>query len=169
MIASALICEPDLLIADEPTTALDVTIQAQILALLAGLRDRSKTSIILITHDLGVVAELADRVAVMYAGLVVEYGAVRKLFNDPKHPYTKGLLACFPNLDSAGGLEPISGQVPDMISIPEGCRFHPRCPEAFSLCRSVVPKVVTSEDGHVVRCHLQDKNNTRLQTGGHHD
>ena len=138
MIAMALACDPQLLIADEPTTALDVTIQAQILALLTRLRERRRLGLLLITHDLGVVAETADRVAVMYAGQIVEEAAVRDLFRRPRHPYTAGLLRAVPRLGAAGRrrLETIEGVVPSMLSLPPGCRFAPRCDYAAEKCRA---------------------------------
>ncbi len=136
MIAMALSCEPRLLIADEPTTALDVTIQAQILALLAELRERHGMAVLLITHDLGVVAEVCDRVVVMYAGQVVESGGVESIFRDPRHPYTRGLLASLPSMGSPRRrLEPIPGTVPGPTAWPEGCRFRPRCALADAPCR----------------------------------
>jgi oligopeptide/dipeptide ABC transporter ATP-binding protein len=140
MIAMALSCEPDLLIADEPTTALDVTVQAQILDELAGLKDVFDTAILLITHDLAVVAETCDRVNVMYAGEIVERGPARELFADPQHPYTQGLLASTPRLDDDGDVEPIAGNVPDLIDIPYACHFAPRCPEAERECFEVKPE-----------------------------
>ena len=136
MIAMALVCHPSILIADEPTTALDVTIQAQILDLLASLRDRFGLSILLITHDLGVVAEIADRVAVMYAGRIVEEAGVLDLVRDPRHPYTRGLLASMPGVAApvGGRLAAIEGAVPDLLSMPDGCVFLPRCPDRFEAC-----------------------------------
>lgn len=141
MIAMALSCEPDLLIADEPTTALDVTIQAQILDLLSDLQKRKGTSIILITHDLGVVAGHCDRVLVMYAGRVVEKAGIDELFASPKHPYTSGLLESLPRFDEAGQdrLLAIAGQPPDMTNVPNGCSFRPRCPYATEQCREIDP------------------------------
>ncbi|OYP30503.1 ABC transporter ATP-binding protein [Rhodopirellula sp. MGV] len=140
MIAMALSCEPDLLIADEPTTALDVTIQAQILDLLRDLQQRRGTSIIMITHDLGVVAEICHRVLVMYGGRVVEKADVNSLFASPKHPYTQGLLRSLPRLDQASGqLEAIPGQPPDLGNLPAGCSFRPRCPDAIERCGSTEP------------------------------
>jgi oligopeptide/dipeptide ABC transporter ATP-binding protein len=141
MIAMALSCEPDLLIADEPTTALDVTIQAQILDLLSDLQKRKGTSIILITHDLGVVAGHCDRVLVMYAGRVVEKAGIDELFASPKHPYTSGLLESLPRFDEAGQdrLLAIAGQPPDMTKVPNGCSFRPRCPYATEQCREIDP------------------------------
>jgi oligopeptide/dipeptide ABC transporter ATP-binding protein len=153
MIAMALACRPAVLIADEPTTALDVTIQAQILELLADLKRELGMAVLLITHDLGVVAETADRVAVMYAGQVVELADVRALFSRPLHPYTAGLLASLPRLGSARGrLRAISGQVPDPLAFPGGCRFHPRCPVAIEKCRSAIPPLEAFPDGRSSRC-----------------
>lgn len=135
IIAMALACNPKLLIADEPTTALDVTIQAQVLELMRKLKDKYQTAMIMITHDLGIVAEICDYVAVMYAGEIVEYGDREQLFHRPSHPYTKGLFACIPNLmDDDMKLIPIEGLTPDPTALPEGCRFHPRCPYAGPEC-----------------------------------
>jgi oligopeptide/dipeptide ABC transporter ATP-binding protein len=165
MIAMALACEPDLVIADEPTTALDVTIQAQILDLLADLRKRLGTAILLITHDLGVVAETCDDVAVMYAGRIVERAPAEVLFTRPLHPYTIGLLAARPDLDAAVGerrsaLRTIPGMVPPPQQFPAGCRFHPRCRHARAepggdgpACAAAVPELREVEPGHFVRCH----------------
>jgi len=152
MIAAALACRPPLLIADEPTTALDVTLQAQIIDLLLYLREERRLSILLITHDLGVVAELAHRVAVMYAGQVVESADVATLFRRPLHPYTRALLAAVPRLDGgAGRLVTIEGAVPDPSRYPAGCRFAPRCPSALEACRQ--PQELRElEPGHWVRC-----------------
>ncbi|MCC6651155.1 MAG: ABC transporter ATP-binding protein [Candidatus Eisenbacteria bacterium] len=153
MIAMALACRPALLIADEPTTALDVTIQAQILELLQRLRRELGMSVLLITHDLGVVAENADRVAVMYAGQVVEYCTVREAFARPLHPYTAGLLASLPRLgERRERLRVIPGNVPNPARHPAGCRFHPRCPIAQDRCRTEVPLAQDMGDGHLVRC-----------------
>jgi oligopeptide/dipeptide ABC transporter ATP-binding protein len=153
MIAMALACRPDILIADEPTTALDVTIQAQILDLLARLQSELGMGVLLITHDLGVVAETADRVAVMYAGQVVESCGVRAAFERPLHPYTAGLLASLPRLgDRIERLRVIPGQVPDPAHHPDGCRFHPRCPIAEERCRREAPPLLTFDGDHVTRC-----------------
>ncbi len=153
MIAMALACRPAVLIADEPTTALDVTIQAQILDLLRRLRKELGMAVLLITHDLGVVAETADRVAVMYAGQVVEQGHVRTVFRGTRHPYTAGLLASLPRL---GGqterLRVIPGTVPDPAAFPSGCRFHPRCPVAIDRCRREMPELRVIAEGHTARC-----------------
>jgi peptide/nickel transport system ATP-binding protein len=153
MIAMALACGPDLLIADEPTTALDVTIQAQILDLMRGLRRDTGTAIILITHDLGVVAEMADDVAVMYAGQIVERAPVRDLFARPEHPYTVGLLGSIPRLDEKRERLPsIEGRVPDMTQPPAGCRFAARCPFVEDACRAEPPALVEVAPGHLSRC-----------------
>jgi peptide/nickel transport system ATP-binding protein len=153
MIAMALACGPKLLIADEPTTALDVTIQAQILDLMRGLRRDTGTAIILITHDLGVVAEMADDVAVMYAGQIVERAPVAALFARPEHPYTVGLLGSIPKLDQKRERLPsIEGRVPDMTQPPAGCRFAARCPFVEEACRSAPPPLVEVAPGHLSRC-----------------
>ena len=153
MIAMALACGPQLLIADEPTTALDVTIQAQILDLMRGLRRDTGTAIVLITHDLGVVAEMADDVAVMYAGQIVERAAVRDLFARPEHPYTVGLLGSIPRLDEKRERLPsIEGRVPDMSRPPPGCRFAARCPFVEPECRTTAPELIEVAPGHLSRC-----------------
>ena len=155
MIAMALSCQPDLLIADEPTTALDVTIQAQILELLERLRHELGLSLILITHDLSVIAETCDRTLIMYAGKVAEEGPVSKIFTVPRHPYTQKLLGAFPNIQAdRRSLETIAGSPPDLRNPPEGCRFHPRCPAVMDVCREVVPPEVLFPDGVRVACHL---------------
>jgi oligopeptide/dipeptide ABC transporter ATP-binding protein len=153
MIAIALACNPKLLIADEPTTALDVTIQAQILDLLRRLREQLGTAIMLITHDLGVVAEFVDDVVVMYAGRVVERADVASLFRAPRHPYTDGLLRSIPRLtDTAPRLSQIRGSVPSLTTFPPGCRFHPRCDEAQAICKNLVPPEIPLASGHAVAC-----------------
>jgi oligopeptide/dipeptide ABC transporter ATP-binding protein len=162
MIAMALACRPTLLIADEPTTALDVTVQAQILELLARLQQSLGMSILLITHDLGVVAETARRVVVMYAGAVVERAFTEDLFESPRHPYTAGLFLSLPRLDGeVGALRPIEGTVPDALKLPSGCRFHPRCPLAMPVCREREPALVersrTGERSHVSACFYVDE------------
>ena len=155
MIAMALVRSPKVLLADEITTALDVTVQAQILKLLQELRDKIDASIIVITHDLGVVAEVCDRVAVMYAGNIVELASVDEMFKNPLHPYTKGLLAAIPRLESSKDeLESIKGSVPDLIYPPTGCRFHPRCPMAFERCPNIKPPLIEASPGHFVECLL---------------
>jgi oligopeptide/dipeptide ABC transporter ATP-binding protein len=156
MIAMALSCRPEVLIADEPTTALDVTIQAQILSLMLRLKEETGTSIIMITHDLGVVAETCDRVAVMYAGLIVEQGPALSIFNEPLHPYTEGLLSSLPGQQQAGDeLRTIEGLVPDLIHPPSACRFHPRCPIAQEVCKREVPELLEKGDGRAVACHFR--------------
>jgi oligopeptide/dipeptide ABC transporter ATP-binding protein len=153
MIAMALACEPKLLVADEPTTALDVTIQAQILDLMRDLKARLGTAIVLITHDLGVIAEMADEVAVMYAGKIVESAEVGALFADAQHPYTLGLLASVPRLDAMRDrLETIEGMVPPPHAMPSGCRFAPRCPLADARCRAQMPPLRDLGARHVVAC-----------------
>lgn len=154
MIAMALLCNPKLLIADEPTTALDVTIQAQILNLIKKLKDESAMSVILITHDLGVVAETCERVVVMYAGEIVETAQVGELFNNPLHPYTRGLMEAIPQLErSADRLNVIRGTVPSLSNMPVGCKFHPRCDSACEVCRNKRPPTVEHEN-HFVSCWL---------------
>jgi oligopeptide/dipeptide ABC transporter ATP-binding protein len=159
MIAMALACNPQILIADEPTTALDVTVQAQILDLMLTLRQDYDTAIMMITHDLGVIAEIASRVIVMYAGKVVEAARTDVLFESPKHPYTHGLLRSIPKLGRRAEhgrqrLSEISGMVPGLLNMPPGCAFHPRCRQAMSVCRDRVPVLTESEEGHSVRCWL---------------
>jgi len=168
MLAIALACSPELLIADEPTTALDVTIQAQILALLRRLRDELRLTVLLITHDLGVVAENADRVGVMYAGRIVEEAPVASLFRDPEHPYTRGLLRSMPG---AAPREPgdrrlptLAGTVPDPEAPPPGCRFHPRCPDRFEPCDHVEPGDVRTAPGRRVACLLHAPEQSRRET-----
>ena len=156
LIAIALACKPALIIADEPTTALDVTIQAQILDLLRQLQAEHGLSLLLITHDLGVVAEMADRVAVMYAGRIVEQGPVDAIFASPQHPYTKGLLASLPGAPGSSKgvkrLQAIEGTVPTLASLPKGCAFEPRCTERVDVCREAVPALVTIGDERAARC-----------------
>ncbi len=155
MIAMALMCQPELLIADEPTTALDVTVQAQILALLAELRDEFGMAMILITHDLGVVAGTCDDVLVMYAGRAVESGSPDAIFHRQQHPYTRGLLESVPRVDTATGrLRAIAGQSPDLRAVPPGCAFAPRCPHAFERCVAERPRLRDAAAGHRVACHL---------------
>ncbi len=155
MIAMALACDPDILIADEPTTALDVTIQAQIIELMEALQARTGTAIIIITHDLGVVADIADRVLVMYAGRPVEYGTAEEIFYRPAHPYTWGLHDSLPRHDVPGKsvLRPIEGQPPSLVDLPGGCAFHPRCPHATGRCRTEVPEPRDIHSGHKAACH----------------
>jgi peptide/nickel transport system ATP-binding protein len=153
MIAMALACNPDLVIADEPTTALDVTIQAQILNLFLELQRKREMSLLYITHDLGVVANIADRIYVMYAGIIVEQGATRHIFHEPRHPYTQGLLASLPSRTKRGGtLHSIPGTVPDPACKPGGCPFHPRCPSAIDTCRIKFPQLCDYGEDHFSRC-----------------
>lgn len=161
MIAMALSCKPNLLLADEPTTALDVTIQAQILRLMKDLKEESNTAIMLITHDLGVIAEMADKVIVMYAGQVVEEADVFTLFDHPKHPYTEALMRSIPDIndDTYKRLTSIDGTVPSLQHMPEGCRFHTRCPYATERCIREKPPLlrIKGEKDHKVRCFLYEE------------
>jgi peptide/nickel transport system ATP-binding protein len=164
MIAMALINDPDLLIADEPTTALDVTTQAQILNLMKRLQDDFGSAILIITHDLGVVAEIADDVLVMYAANVVEQANVYDLFNRPQHPYTWGLMGSLPRLETdVERLTQIPGQPPSLLRPPPGCRFHPRCPYVMDICKTVVPELVPSQrdPDHLQKCHLDEETKER--------
>lgn len=164
VIAMALVCQPEILIADEPTTALDVTIQAQILDLFKEIQRKTDVSIILITHDLGVVAQVADRIAVMYAGKIVEIGARREIFYSPQHPYTKGLLNSVPRLDmEKGELIPIPGTPPDLFSPPIGCPFTARCEQAMEVCDKVYPPQTNKTDIHRIHCWLQDERAKQLK------
>ena len=157
MIAIAISCDPKLLIADEPTTALDVTIQAQILDLLNEMKKKFNMAVLLITHDLGVVAEYADRVMVMYGGQIVEDTTVERLFTNPKHPYTNGLLESLPSLEKeVDRLGAIRGMVPPAYNFPKGCRFADRCPKAMDKCRLSNPELLLTEPGHDVRCYLYE-------------
>ena len=168
MIAMAISCKPKLLIADEPTTALDVSIQAQILKIMRKINKEEGNSIILITHDLGVIAEMADRVAVMYAGQIVEECDVFTLFKDPKHPYTRGLMKSTPTMKRISEkLDTINGSVPNPLQMPEGCRFHPRCPSATDRCTSSEPGIEEVEADHQVRCFLytDDVNDAVYENG----
>jgi peptide/nickel transport system ATP-binding protein len=158
MIAIALSCNPDVLIADEPTTALDVTVQAQIIELIQSLQEQLGMAVILITHDLGVIAETADKVAVMYASHIVEYSKVEEIFYNPLHPYTVGLLGSIPKLDiESDRLMTIEGTVPPPTNYPKGCNFAPRCPWAQEDCRTIEPPLVEREAGHSVACYHWDK------------
>jgi len=172
MIAMAMVCRPKLLIADEPTTALDVSIQSQILSLMEGLRREIGMSLLLITHDLGVVAQMAKRVVVMYAGQVVEVAGLQDLFERPFHPYTKGLLKSIPRLGSrAAGrkkrLDEIKGTVPSLLEPVNGCKFADRCPQVFDICRERQPDLETIRDGHQARCWLTHAKGQVLERGGH--
>jgi len=158
MIAMALSCNPKLIIADEPTTALDVTIQAQVLDLMKKLSTNLKTSIILITHDLGVIAEMADEVIVMYAGKIVEECTVQDIFKEFKHPYTEGLLySRTENVNKGEKLHNIAGMVPDLKDMPEGCSFNPRCEKCIDICREKMPELIEVKKGHKVRCWLYNE------------
>jgi peptide/nickel transport system ATP-binding protein len=163
MIAIALACNPHLLIADEPTTALDVTIQAQVLEMMNELKSKFNTSLLLITHDLGVVAETCDYVAIMYAGEIVEKGSVGEVFKNPYHPYTQGLFNAIPNIyDDIDRLKAIYGMPADPTNLPNGCKFHPRCPKAQLKCQNVLPKGIEVTQGHIVHCLLYDKANEEV-------
>ena len=155
MIAIALVCEPDLIIADEPTTALDVTIQAQVLAMINELREKMGTAMMLITHDLGIVAQMCDNVAIMYAGEIIESGTVEDIYSgEMQHPYTKGLFGSLPDLEvKTARLSPIDGLMPDPADLPQGCKFNPRCPNCMEICRTQSPAVV-EKGTHKVACHL---------------
>jgi oligopeptide/dipeptide ABC transporter ATP-binding protein len=170
MIAMALACNPEILIADEPTTALDVTIQAQILDLMLQLKADYNTAIMMITHDLGVIAEMAKRVVVMYAGKVVEAARTADVFKNPKHPYTRGLLQSIPKLGERAlhgrrKLCEIAGIVPSLYSLPEGCRFYPRCPERLDICREYLPEILDTGGDHAVRCWLHVPDGTVVPAG----
>jgi len=160
VIAIALACSPSVLIADEPTTALDVTIQAQVLEMMKGLREKYETSMLMITHDLGIVAEICDTVSVVYAGRVIEHGNLEDVFDNTKHPYTEGLFNSLPNLaDRQSKLKPIQGLMPDPSDLPSGCPFHPRCDYAMDICSKERPKKVFRNDRHYVECHLYNEQN----------
>ena len=155
VIAMALACSPEILIADEPTTALDVTIQAQVLDMIRDLKKQYNMSMIMITHDLGIVAEICDTVAIVYAGQIVEYGTLKDIFNSTAHPYTVGLFGSLPNMDDrTQRLKPIPGLMPDPTKLPEGCTFCPRCPHATEKCRTERPTLVNIGGEHQVACHL---------------
>ncbi len=155
-IAMALACNPQMIIADEPTTALDVTIQAQVLELMNNLKDEYSTAMLMITHDLGVVGEVCDRVAVMYAGEIVEEGTLEQIFNKALHPYTQGLFKCIPDIEAKNTkVYPIKGLMPDPVNLPTGCYFSPRCDKVMDICRKKKP-TVRRVDGQLVRCHLYD-------------
>lgn len=154
VIAIALACNPKILIADEPTTALDVTIQAQVLSMMKDIKKEFDTAMILITHDLGVVADICDTVAIMYAGRIIEYGTIEEIFDDFKHPYTEGLFGSLPNLDKRNEkLKPINGMMPDPSNLPTGCYFNPRCKYASEACRTMAPEKVYITETHYVECH----------------
>ena len=166
IIAMALVCNPHLLIADEPTTALDVTIQAQVLDLMQKLREKYGTSMLMITHDLGIVAEVCDNVSIMYAGRIVEHGTLEDIFNSTSHPYTEGLFGSLPNIDNRSEqLKPIPGLMPDPTDLPAGCAFHPRCKYCKDICKSRVPAVTKLSDTHMVAC-LAYEEGTGVTLGG---
>ena len=164
MIAMAISCNPKLIIADEPTTALDVTIQAQVLEVIQQMSNSFGTAILIITHNLGVVARYADRVNVMYAGHIVERGTAREIYGDPRHPYTLGLLKSVPRLDEPRRekLDPIEGQPPDLINLPGGCPFRPRCPFAIDRCAQLIPPLIEIQPGHSSACWVDVKNRSPL-------
>ncbi len=153
-IARALASGPSLLFADEPTTNLDVTVQAQVLNLLKELRQKEKMSLVMITHDMGIVAEVTQRVQVLYAGMVAEVAETRSLFKKPNHPYTEALLQAVPRIDQRKDLKVIPGNIPNLINPPSGCRFHPRCPYAKDVCKQKVPPLEVTDDGHLAACHF---------------
>ena len=154
LIAMALACEPDLLIADEPTTGLDVTIQAQVIDLFERLQRDRDMALVMITHDLGVVSELCERVIVMYAGRIAETGPLNRVIDDPKHPYTRTFLRSVPRMDNPGALDPIEGTPPNLADPPSGCRFHPRCPDAKPLCQDARPPDITFDDDRIAACYV---------------
>ncbi len=165
VIAMALACEPKLLIADEPTTALDVTIQAQVLEMMKELKTQNNASMLMITHDLGIVAEICDMVSVVYAGRIIEQGNLVDIFDNTRHPYTEGLFNSLPNLTNRQAkLKPIKGLMPDPTNLPTGCPFHPRCNYAKEVCKSEYPKRIRRNDTHFVECHLYDEVN--IKEGG---
>lgn len=159
VIAMALTCEPELLVADEPTTALDVTIQAQVLHLMNNLKKKLGTSMILITHDLGIVSQMCEKVAVMYAGTILEYGTAEDIFLGVNHhPYTLGLFGSIPDLNiTTKRLSPIDGLMPDPMNLPKGCVFHPRCPKCFDKCKTTEPKNINVKGEHTIKCHLYEE------------
>ena len=160
VIAIALSCTPGLLIADEPTTALDVTIQAQVLEMMKGLKEKYEMSMLMITHDLGIVAEICDEVSVVYAGRVVEHGTLADVFDNTRHPYTEGLFNSLPNIENqAEKLNPIRGLMPDPTDLPLGCPFYPRCDHAMEICRTKKPPKVYRNETHFVECHLYNEQN----------
>lgn len=161
VIAIALACDPDLLLADEPTTALDVTIQAQVLELMKELNEKNKSSMILITHDLGVVAEMCDYVAIIYAGQIVEIGTLEDIFDHPTHPYTNGLFAALPSMSSGDRLHPIAGMPPDPTNMPKGCYFNPRCPYATDACKQGVIPMIEISPGHTCKCLIVKEKEAR--------
>ena len=166
IIAIALANNPKLIIADEPTTALDVTIQAQVLDLIRDMKEKMNSSVIMITHDLGVVASLCDRILIMYGGKIVESGSDREIFYDPKHPYTRGLLQCVHNPEKKEKLKPIAGSPPDLLKPPAGCPFVDRCPEAMKVCKLYMPEVTTYSATHQCACWLEEANRRKGENHG---
>lgn len=167
MIGMAMVCEPDLMIADEPTTALDVTIEAQILSLMRGMQQKQGTAIMMITHNMGIVAELCEYIYVMYAGKIMEQANVYEIFANPRHPYTFGLLNSIPKItEEKDRLFTIRGMVPNLLALPKGCRFCPRCDKAMRICAMEEPELVETGEGHMVRCHLYDKELMGSETAG---
>ncbi len=163
VIAIALACSPDLLIADEPTTALDVTIQAQVLKLINELKEKSQMSMLMITHDLGIVAEVCDTVGIMYAGRIVECGTLAEIFDHLRHPYTRGLFDSLPDISNRQAeLKPIRGLIPDPINLPSGCAFHPRCNHAMPICSEQLPGMRWFSDTHYVNCHLYNDTDAKM-------
>lgn len=155
VIAMALACNPTILIADEPTTALDVTIQAQVLEMMNGIKSKLGTSLIFITHDLGIIVRMCDKVGIMYAGEIIEYGTTREIYQNYKHPYTKGLFGSIPSLTKkTERLSPVMGVIADSANLPEGCKFHPRCEYCLDICKSVSPPISFLSETHQVKCHL---------------
>lgn len=162
VIAIALACHPNLLIADEPTTALDVTIQAQVLAMMEELREKINTSMLMITHDLGIIADICDTVAIIYAGHIMEYGTLEDIYEKTLHPYTEGLFNSLPNLEDRNAkLKPIKGLMPDPTCLPSGCPFWPRCDYAMDICKTAKPKKIYRTKDNYVRCHLYNENNIK--------
>ena len=166
VIAIAVACNPEILICDEPTTALDVTIQAQVLDLIRDMKEKMNSSVIMITHDLGVVASLCDRILIMYGGKIVESGSDREIFYDPKHPYTRGLLQCVHNPEKKEKLKPIAGSPPDLLKPPAGCPFVDRCPEAMKVCKLYMPEVTTYSATHQCACWLEEANRRKGENHG---
>ncbi len=165
VIAIALACSPSLLIADEPTTALDVTIQAQVLEMMKNLKEQYNTSMLMVTHDLGIVAEICDTVSVIYGGKIIEHGTLEDVFANTRHPYTEGLFRSLPDIeDRTSKLKPIKGIMPDPANLPEGCVFHPRCDYAMEICKTVKPAKTFRSEEHYVLCHLYDEEN--IKAGG---
>ncbi len=167
IIAMALVCNPSILIADEPTTALDVTIQAQVLAMMKELKEKLHTALLMITHDLGIVADICDFVSVIYAGRIVEHGTLEDIFDNPAHPYTKGLFNSLPSITNRKtNLKPIRGLMPDPSNLPSGCPFHDRCDDACDICTSAMPQKAELSESHYVECHLFHSDKDKSVFGG---